>query len=508
MNKEQAEKRIKELIKLDKYLNSKEKEEYSNWLKQKEIDRELQESKKKLLEESKKQKEDAEQQLAERLYKFVKDFDFYNYVDNTEMYRSEEDNINIIKADINDTNNVKDYIKELKEIIDDSRLSNEDLKEVQELVYILEQRVPKYKYHLGDTIYIGSDEYEFAGINNGIVKLYDVKFPLFNKEMPFEEFERKVQENYANEHLIVKDKQIQHIETAKQNNEEKYQDDVVEQEQEKHEETKQIENNIEKLDIKIKKQVKPKRTKIQDYVLHPEIPINERNNFKINNENLGVGTPREKFAKNVAAIQVLKKCENENRYATLEEQEILSNYVGWGGLQQAFDEKDSSWTNEYRILKELLTEDEYKSARESTLTAFYTPPVVINSIYEVLQNMGLKEANVLEPACGTGNFLGLLPKELLNCKIYGVEKDSISGRIAQQLYQKSTIAISGYEKVDMPDSFFDVAIGNVPFGDISINDRKYNKNHFLIHDYFFAKTIDKVRPRRNCCFCYIKRNNG
>lgn len=503
-----AEKRIKELIKLDKYLNSKEKEEYSNWLKQKEIDRELQGSKKKLLEESKKQKEDAEQQLAERLYKFVKDFDFYNYVDNTEMYRSEEDNINIIKADINDTNNVKDYIKELKEIIDDSRLSNEDLKEVQELVYILEQRVPKYKYHLGDTIYIGSDEYEFAGINNGIVKLYDVKFPLFNKEMPFEEFERKVQENYANEHLIVKDKQIQHIETAKQNNEEKYQDDVVEQEQEKHEETKQIENNIEKLDIEIKKQVKPKRTKIQDYVLHPEIPINERNNFKINNENLGVGTPREKFAKNVAAIQVLKKCENENRYATLEEQEILSNYVGWGGLQQAFDEKDSSWTNEYRILKELLTEDEYKSARESTLTAFYTPPVVINSIYEVLQNMGLKEANVLEPACGTGNFWGLLPKELSNCKIYGVEKDSISGRIAQQLYQKSTIAISGYEKVDMPDSFFDVAIGNVPFGDISINDRKYNKNHFLIHDYFFAKTIDKVRPRRNCCFCYIKRNNG
>ena len=322
------------------------------------------------------------------------------------------------------------------------------------------------------------------------------------------EFERKVQENYANEHLIVKDKQIQHIETAKQNNEEKYQDDVVEQEQEKHEKTKQIENNIEKLDIEIKKQVKPKRTKIQDYVLHSEIPINERNNFKINNENLGVGTPREKFAKNVAAIQVLKKCENENRYATLEEQEILSNYVGWGGLQQAFDEKDSSWTNEYRILKELLTEDEYKSARESTLTAFYTPPVVINSIYEVLQNMGLKEANVLEPACGTGNFLGLLPKELSNCKIYGVEKDSISGRIAQQLYQKSTIAISGYEKVDMPDSFFDVAIGNVPFGDISINDRKYNKNHFLIHDYFFAKTIDKVRPRRNCCFCYIKRNNG
>ena len=231
-------KRIKELIKLDKYLNSKEKEEYSNWLKQKKIDRELQGSKKKLLEESKKQKEDAEQQLAERLYKFVKDFDFYNYVDNTEMYRSEEDNINIIKADINDTNNVKDYIKELKEIIDDSRLSNEDLKEVQELVYILEQRVPKYKYHLGDTIYIGSDEYEFAGINNGIVKLYDVKFPLFNKEMPFEEFERKVQENYANEHLIVKDKQIQHIETAKQNNEEKYQDDVVEQEQEKHEKNK------------------------------------------------------------------------------------------------------------------------------------------------------------------------------------------------------------------------------------------------------------------------------
>ena len=191
---------------------------------------------------------------------------------------------------------------------------------------------------------------------------------------------------------------------------------------------------------------------------------------------------------------MLKKCEEENRFATPQEQEILSKYVGWGGLPQAFDEKDSSWSNGYSILKNLLDEKEYSQARESTLTAFYTPPVVIRSMYKALENMGLKTGNILEPSCGVGNFIGMLPDSLEDCKLYGVELDSISGRIARQLYQKSTVAVQGYEDTNLPNSFFDVAVGNVPFGDFKVLDKKYDKHKFLIHDYFFAKTLDKVRP--------------
>jgi len=222
--------------------------------------------------------------------------------------------------------------------------------------------------------------------------------------------------------------------------------------------------------------------------------LSDRSQFRITDNDLGVGTPREKFNRNVEAIKVLKKCEEENRFATPEEQEILSKYVGWGGLPQAFDDRDSSWSNEYHILKNLLDETEYSQARESTLTAFYTPPIVINSMYKALENMGLKTGNILEPSCGTGNFIGMLPDSLAECKIYGIELDSISGRIARQLYQKSSIAVQGYENTALPNSFFDVAIGNVPFGDFKVSDKKYDKNNFLIHDYFFAKTLDKVRP--------------
>ena len=217
----------------------------------------------------------------------------------------------------------------------------------------------------------------------------------------------------------------------------------------------------------LKQDIKPNfvrtKNKIQDFILHPEVALEDRNNYKITDYNLGVGTQREKFERNIEAIKVLKKCEQENRYATKEEQEILSKYIGWGGLQQAFDENNSSWSNEYSTLKNLLNKEEYRNARSSTLTAFYTPPIVINAMYEILQNMGLKEANILEPSCGVGNFFGMLPTELENCKMYGVEVDSISGRIAQQLYQKSTIAVNGYEKVELPDSFFDVAIRKCTF---------------------------------------------
>ena len=220
----------------------------------------------------------------------------------------------------------------------------------------------------------------------------------------------------------------------------------------------------------------------------------EKINYHIDDNSLGEGTPKEKVARNIETIRLLKKLEEEKRLANENEQKILSNYVGWGGLPDVFDEKKTSWSEEYNTLKGLLSTEEYESARASTLTAFYTPPVVISAIYQALQNMGLEQANILEPSCGTGNFLGMLPKALQNSNLYGIELDSISGRIAKQLYQKADIRVEGYEKTDLPDSFFDVAIGNVPFGDFKVNDSRYDKNNFLIHDYFFAKTLDKVRP--------------
>ena len=223
----------------------------------------------------------------------------------------------------------------------------------------------------------------------------------------------------------------------------------------------------------------------------------EKINYQITDNDIGSGTPRERYRNNVEAIKTLKQIESENRLATKEEQEILSKYVGWGGLSEAFDE--SKWTNEYNELKELLTEEEYNNAKESTLTAFYTPTIVINAIYKTIQNMGFEQGNILEPSCGIGNFFGRLPQELENAKLYGVELDSISGRIAKQLYQKANIQVKGYEETNLQDSFFDVSIGNIPFNNFKISDPRYDKNNFLIHDYFFAKTLDKVRPRR--CYC-------
>lgn len=344
----------------------------------------------------------------------------------------------------------------------------------------------EYQYHLGDRIYIGADEYEILSIGISNVVLYDFRYPLFNREMSKEEFDRKVQENPANDHLKVKVSDIKdNINEESSNIEENVKEEIslpIEEEPEVQEE-----NIVPVFE-------KKKSNKIKNFDIHPEIPTSDRNQFKITNDNLGEGSPREKFNNNVEAIRVLKKCEEENRFATPQEQEILSKYVGWGGLPQAFDEKDYSWSNEYSILKNLLDEKEYLQARESTLTAFYTPPVVIRSMYKALENMGLKTGNILEPSCGVGNFIGMLPDSLENCKLYGVELDSISGRIARQLYQKSTVAVQGYEDTNLPNSFFDVAVGNVPFGDFKVLDKKYDKHKFLIHDYFFAKTLDKVRP--------------
>ena len=237
---------------------------------------------------------------------------------------------------------------------------------------------------------------------------------------------------------------------------------------------------------------------VSDKIQKEDILINpvqsEKINYQIMDKDLGKRTPKERYNDNVAAIRLFFSLEKQGRNATKDEQDILSRYVGWGGLADAFDESKSNWANEYLELKSLLSEEEYKSARESTLTSFYTSPVVIESIYKALNNLGFRHGNILEPSCGIGNFFGMLPDEMKGSKMYGVELDSISGRIAKQLYQNSNIAIEGYEKTKLPDSFFDVAVGNVPFGNFKVVDKKYDRLNFNIHDYFFAKTIDKVRP--------------
>ena len=224
-----------------------------------------------------------------------------------------------------------------------------------------------------------------------------------------------------------------------------------------------------------------------------EAPAVDRHNFRINDDAIGVGGAKEKFRNNMAAINLLHELEIENRLATPEEQEVLSRYVGWGGLSMAFDEHNAAWAEEFKELYASLSPEEYRAAMESTLTAFYTPPVVIKAMYDALDRLGFSQGNILEPSCGTGNFFGLLPDSMQNSKLHGVEIDSLTGRIAKQLYQKANIAIEGFEKTNLPDDHFDVVLGNVPFGEIRVNDSRYNAQKFLIHDYFFAKALDKVR---------------
>lgn len=230
--------------------------------------------------------------------------------------------------------------------------------------------------------------------------------------------------------------------------------------------------------------------------LKPEVEeiVTEPHNFRIQDNDLGAGGPKAKYKANMEAIHLLQTLEQEERLATPEEQEILSRYVGWGGIPQAFEENNSSWTNEYLELKNILSPEEYSAARASTLNAFYTSPTVIRSMYEALENMGLKQGNILEPSCGVGNFMGLIPESMNKAKMYGVELDPVSGRIAKQLYQKNKIAVQGFEETSYPDSFFDCVIGNVPFGAYQVSDRRYDRHHFMIHDYFIAKSLDLIRP--------------
>ncbi|HJB97441.1 MAG TPA: DEAD/DEAH box helicase family protein, partial [Candidatus Acutalibacter pullicola] len=239
---------------------------------------------------------------------------------------------------------------------------------------------------------------------------------------------------------------------------------------------------------------RPRHEGITFTTLHPEIPPEQRHNFRITDDHLGEGGAKTKFHNNVAAIQTLRKIESEGRLATPEEQEILSRYVGWGGLPQAFDGNNPQWAEEFTQLQKLLSPKEYEAAKATTLNAYYTSPAVIKAIYQAVENMGFRTGNILEPSCGIGNFFGLVPESMSESNLYGVELDTLTGRIAQQLYQQSSIAVQGFEETELPDSFFDLAIGNVPFGSYSLHDKRYDKHHFLIHDYFFAKTLDKVRP--------------
>ena len=319
----------------------------------------------------------------------------------------------------------------------------------------------QYEYHLGDKVYIGASEYEILSVDDERVMLYDYDMPLFNKEFLRTEFDRKVRENPMNEHLIVKE------EPAEERNEKEPEPVVPAWE---------------------------KKKKVKGFDLHPDVSMAERHTFNLRENEVETVGKKERFRRNIMAIQLLKKCQEENRFATPEEQIILSKYVGWGGLSEAFDENNSAWATEYLELSSVLTPEEYASARESTLTAFYTPPEVITAIYKAMEQMGFKEGNLLEPSCGIGNFIGMLPDTMQDSKIYGVELDTISAGIAQQLYQKTTIAAQGFEETNLPDSFFDGVVGNVPFGDFKVSDKRYDKHKFLIHDYFFAKSLDKLRP--------------
>mgnify|MGYP002558573852 CR=1 FL=1 len=392
----QVEKRIGELIRMDRYLNPKEKERYPQWL-------ESQEEHRAKIEETKRNRE--------------------------------------ILSNAPPEQEVEPTEKEPEEA--------EQLQDVQ------------YEYHLGDKVYIGASEYEILSVDDERVMLYDYDMPLFNKEFSRTEFDRKVRENPMNEHLIVKE------EPAEERNEKEPEPLVPAWEQKK---------------------------KGKGFDLHPDVSMADRHTFNLRENEVETVGKKERFRRNIMAIQLLKKCQEENRFATPEEQIILSKYVGWGGLSEAFDENNSAWATEYLELSSVLTPEEYASARESTLTAFYTPPEVITAIYKAMEQMGFKEGNLLEPSCGIGNFIGMLPDAMQDSKIYGVELDTISAGIAQQLYQKTTIAAQGFEETNLPDSFFDGVVGNVPFGDFKVLDKRYDKHKFLIHDYFFAKSLDKLRP--------------
>ena len=463
-----VEKRIRELISSNRYLTDYQQDQYYDWLDVNGI----------TPNKAEEQIKDEDYKLAERLHNYMMNYDIVAYHNNFSLDNTIEQNIELLQVDINDEMNIQDYIDFLKASYEDLDYDDETSVEARSLILELEKRLPYYEFHNGDIVYIGADEFEIRAIDNDRAVLVDTSFPLYTKEMPREEFDRKIKENSANDKLRTGIRIQDKIENTKVDEIIEEQEDTsfnkwldtfiqekgidldytftIEDEGITHifelgnvienikatskEEQNAIKDMIVKIDFNngdvvdyfkhlskalvknyyqieqqeiipekqenkteledLKPQVKRKRrNKIEYFDLHPEIPIAERNNFKIDNNDLGIGGKKEKYKNNIEAIKVLKLCEEQNRYATKKEQEILSKYVGWGGIPEAFDSRIDNWHNEYEELKSLLTEKEYKEAKKSTLTAFYTPPIVIRSIYRALENMGLERGNILEPSC-------------------------------------------------------------------------------------------------------------
>ena len=376
-----VEKRIRELISSKRYLTDYQQDQYYDWLDANGI----------VPNNVEKQIKDEDYKFAERLHNYMMNYDIVAYHNNFSLDNTIEQNIELLQADINDESNIQEYIDFLKASYEDLDYDDETSVEARALIVELEKRLPYYEFHNGDIVYIGANEFDIRAIDDDRVVIADTSFPLFTKELSREEFERKVKENPANDKLRtgkrIENTQIDEI-IENQEKENKEQEIITEKQENK--------TNLEDLKPQIKRK---RRNKIEYFDLHPEIPVAERNNFKIENNDLGIGGKKEKYKNNIEAIKVLKLCEEQNRYATKEEQQVLSKYVGWGGIPEAFDNRIDNWHTEYEELKNLLTEKEYKEARKSTLTAFYTPPIVIKSIYRALENMGLERGNILEPSC-------------------------------------------------------------------------------------------------------------
>ena len=431
--------------------------------------------------------------LAARLVDFYKDYDFYDYQDTLEVGDTDEDAIKRMDTELSNPEAVASLLAKLKEISQDADLSSEQKEELNFLIAELEKM--KSPLDIAKEII---DEYcreEFERDEGAdYTNLSEVNVAYTTTEDDKHEIQANVNlVDFKIETLVdgtvIRTEQYDTLEDLTEQGLKNLSfDDLVYLSEEELERVEKASAPV------VPAWEKQKKSKVQSFDLHPEIPMSERHNFDLANNEIEEVNKKERFHRNYAAITVLKRCQEENRFATPDEQKILSRYVGWGGIPEAFDERAGAWHTEYAMLKNILTPEEYESARESTLTAFYTPPTVIKAVYKAMEQMGFREGNILEPSCGIGHFIGMMPDSMSESKIYGVELDTISAGIAQQLYQKTSIAAQGFEEANLPDSFFDAVVGNVPFGDFKVPDKRYDKHKFLIHDYFFAKSLDKLRP--------------
>ncbi len=454
----------------------------------------------------------------------------------------------VIEQQLDVPQRVQQFLEEMREIVVSAREEDrhlpqmqralEDLQAYQNGTYFVTDDQPKkeeptqpmavdltipYDLTLGQEVQIGTERYNILSMDENRVVLSEADAPLFNRTMKREEFEQKLRENPLNDHLQKQGapapaeletepaSEPAAVEVPRDRGDEMLAQALIGAEL--YEKTGQAvigfeEGSLEPVRLdRAKEKAEPHKAEEKPLAppagkapvqrgntICPEIGRAERHNYQITNDALGYGGAKAKFQANVTAIRTLQTVEAEGRLATPEEQEVLAQYVGWGGLAQAFDAENPSWANEYAELKVLLSEEEYASARASTLNAHYTSPTVIRAMYKAIEGMGFQTGNILEPSCGTGNFFGMVPESMAGSRLYGVELDSLTGRMARQLYQNADVSICGFEETKFPDSIFDVAVGNVPFGDYKVADKQYDKLNFSIHDYFFAKTLDKVRP--------------